>query len=254
MPNQPGSYDDTNNYATIEPVKNPYHFFSGRSDVNLSRRNKLSYRGPAKPLSCSTTTILSQSGLSESGLGRDIWGAMIDDIHTFSPTLVGDLRVGFTRYDAYYFQASTGPWPDLSTPPGGYNPTNLGFPSYIAANASTVADAHFHGVRRLHLNGNNSGHYTNQPYNVYQLFNSYTKVRGEHTIKFGVEIRLQDFTNINWANSTGTYTFDTGTWVKANSGSASAPTMGGSMAAIPVRSPHQRQLSHQCAVQSRRLL
>src|SRR5208337_2054149 len=29
---------------------------------------------------------------------------------------------------------------------------------------------------------------------------------------------------------TGTYTFDTGTWVKANSGSASAPTMGGSVA------------------------
>ena len=164
------------------------------------------------------------------GLGRDIWGATVDEVHTFSSTFVADLRVGFTRYDAYYFQASTGQWPDLATPAGGYNPTNLGFPSYIAANANVLQMPVFTASDGYTLNGNNSGHYTNQPYNVYQAFNSYTKIAGEHTIKFGGEIRLQDFTNINWANSTGTYTFDTGTWVKANSGSASAPTLGGSMA------------------------
>ncbi len=230
LPNQPGVYDDTNNYATSEPVKNPYHFFSGRSDINLGSRDKMSIMGRQSLYLQYDNDIFHNLAYLNHGLGRDIWGATVDEVHTFSSTFVGDLRVGFTRYDAYYFQASTGQWPDLSVPAGGYNPTNLGFPSYIAANANVLQMPVFTASDGYTLNGNNSGHYTNQPYNVYQAFNSYTKITGQHTIKFGGEVRLQDFTNINWANSTGTYTFDTGTWVKANSGSASAPTLGGSMA------------------------
>jgi len=230
LPNQPGVYDDTNNYATSEAVKNPYHFFSGRSDINLGSRDKITVLGRQSLYLQYDNDIFHNLAYLNHGLGRDIWGAAVDEVHTFSSTFVGDLRVGFTRYDAYYFQASTGQWPDLATPPGGYNPTNLGFPSYIAANANVLQMPVFTASDGYTLNGNNSGHYTNQPYNIYQLFNSYNKVWGAHTIKFGGEVRLQDFTNINWANSTGTYTFDTGTWVKANSGSASAPTLGGSMA------------------------
>ncbi|HKE26636.1 MAG TPA: carboxypeptidase-like regulatory domain-containing protein [Bryobacteraceae bacterium] len=230
LPDQNGVYDDTNNFATSEPVKNPYHFFSGRSDVNLGSRDKISIMGRQSLYLQYDNDIFHNLAYLNHGLGRDIWGAAIDEVHTFSSTLVADLRVGFTRYDAYYFQASTGQWPDLSVPAGGYNPTNLGFPSYISANANVLQMPVFTASDGYTLNGNNSGHYTNQPYNVYQLFNSYTKVWGAHTIKFGGEVRLQDFTNINWANSTGTYTFDTGTWVKANSSNASAPTLGGSMA------------------------
>jgi hypothetical protein len=230
LPNQNGVYDDTNNYGTSEAVKNPYHFFSGRSDINLGSRDKVSVLGRQSLYLQYDNDIFHNLAYLNHGLGRDIWGATVDEVHTFSSTFVADLRVGFTRYDAYYFQASTGQWPDLATPPGGYNPTNLGFPSYIAANANVLQMPVFTASDGYTLNGNNSGHYTNQPYNVYQAFNSYTKITGEHTLKFGGEVRLQDFTNINWANSTGAYTFDAGTWIKANSGSASAPTLGGSMA------------------------
>jgi hypothetical protein len=230
LPNAPGVYDDTNDESTIEAVKNPYHFFSGRTDVNLSSKNKLTIVGRQSLYVQYDNDPFHNIAFLNSGLGRDIWGAMVDDIHTFSPTMVGDLRVGFTRYDAYYFQASTSTWPDLATPAGGYDPTQLGFPSYEASNASRLQMPSFYAADGYYFTGNDSGHYTNQPYNVYQLFNSYTKVRGDHTIKFGVEIRLQDFTNINWANSTGVFTFDTGSWIKANNSTASAPTMGGSMA------------------------
>lgn len=230
LPNQPGVYDDTNNYGTSEPVKNPYHFFSGRGDINLGSRDKLSLLGRQSLYLQYDNDIFHNLAYLNHGLGRAIWGTAIDEVHTFSSTFLADLRVGFTRYNAYYFQASTGYWPDLSVPAGGYDPTNLGFPSYIAANANVLQMPVFTASDGYTLNGNNSGHYTEQPYNVYQLFNSYTKIAGQHTIKFGGEVRLQDFTNINWANSTGDYTFDTGTWVKANSGSASAPTLGGSMA------------------------
>jgi len=230
LPNRTGVYDDTNNYGAIEAVKNPYHFFSGRSDANLGNRDKLTILGRQSLYLQYDNDIFHNLAYLNHGLGRDIWGAAVDDVHTFSATMLADLRIGFTRYDAYYFQASTGPWPDLATPAGGFNPTQLGFPSYMATNANVLQMPVFTASDGYTLNGNNSGHYTNQPYNVYQLFNSYTKVQGEHTIKFGGEVRLQDFTNINWANSTGTFTFDTGTWVKANSSNASAPTLGGSMA------------------------
>jgi hypothetical protein len=229
LPNIAGVYDDTNNYSTNENVKNPYHFFSGRADVNISDRDKLTIVGRQSLYLQYDNDIFHNLAYLNHGLGRDLWGGFVDYIHTFTPTLIGDLRVGFNRYDAFYFQASTGSWPDLTVPKGGFNPTALGFPSYLASNANVLQMPTFTASDGYTLNGNNSGHYTNQPYNTYQLFNSYTWVRGQHTIKFGGEVRLQDFTNINWANSTGTFTFDTGTWVKQTS-NATAPTLGGSMA------------------------
>ncbi len=45
LPNRAGVYDDTNNYGANEPVKNPYHFFSGRADVNMGQRDKLTILG-----------------------------------------------------------------------------------------------------------------------------------------------------------------------------------------------------------------
>jgi len=60
-------------------------------------------------------------------LFRKSWGGMVDDVHMFSSTFVGDLRLGLTRYDAYYNQGSAG-----------YDPTKLGFPlvHYLQFDAS----------------------------------------------------------------------------------------------------------------------
>ena len=217
LPNLAGNYDDTNNYGTNENVQNPYHFFSGRTDVNISDRNKLTIVG-RQSLYLQYGNDFNNIAYLNHGLGRDLWGGMVDDVHTFSPTMVGDLRIGFNRYDAFYYQASAG-----------YDPAQLGFPSYIASNSTHLMIPFFTFSDGYSGNGNTSGHFSNQPYNVYQLFNSYTKVQGTHTVKFGGEVRLQDFTNMDWTNSTGAYTFDAGTWVKATS-TSSAPTLGGSMA------------------------
>ncbi|HWB82903.1 MAG TPA: carboxypeptidase regulatory-like domain-containing protein [Bryobacteraceae bacterium] len=229
LPNQAGTYDDTNNFAINQNVQNPYHFFSGRADVNISERNKLTVVGRQSLYLQYDNDIFHNLAYLNHGLGRDIWGGMVDDVNTFSPSMVGDLRLGFTRYDAFYYQASKGFWPDLQVPQGGFDPAQLGFPSYMATSANVLQMPQFTFSDGYTGNGNNGGHYINQPYNTYQLFNSFTKIYQNHTIKFGGEVRLQDFTNINWANSTGTFSFDTGTWVKKTS-TATAPTQGGSMA------------------------
>jgi len=215
LPNRPGVYDDTNNYGANENALNPYHFFSGRGDINISDRNKLTLVGRESMYEQVNGALFNNIAYLNNYLFRASWGGMVDDIETFSPTLVGDLRIGLTRYDPYYNQGSAG-----------FDPTKLGFPSYMTSSSTHLM---MPGFSFSGYTGNAGGNDTNQPSNVYQLFNSYTKVAGSHIVKFGGEIRLQDFSNISWSNSTGVFTFDGGTWVKANS-NASTQTLGGSLA------------------------
>jgi hypothetical protein len=136
----------------------------------------------------------------------------------FTPTFVSDLRIGGNRYDQFSFQ-----------PSAGYDATKLGFPSYINTASTHPIFPLFAFSDGYAGNAATSSYYINQPYNTYQIFNSYTKIVGSHTVKFGGQALLQDFSNISWLNSSGSYTFDTGSWVKATS-SATAPTLGGSLA------------------------
>jgi hypothetical protein len=218
-PNTAGIYDDTNNFNSPENTVDRYHSFSGRSDVNISNRNKLTVSG-RQSYWCQTgpNDIVENLAYEQHPICRDLWGGMVDDVHSFSPTLVADLRLGFNRYDQYSFQTSQG-----------FDPTSLGFPSYIAANSPHLMIPLFTFSDGYAGNAATSSYYINQPYSTYQIFNSYTKVWGAHTIKFGGQALLQDFTNLNWLNSTGGYTFDAGSWVRASS-TATNPTLGGSMA------------------------
>jgi hypothetical protein len=218
-PNFAGKPDGTNNYFVGLTTNNSYCSYQGRLDVNISNANKLTGNVRQSLWEQKSGNLFNNIALGESGL-RSIWGASADDVHTFSPTLVGNLRVGFTRYRAYYVQNSDG-----------YDPTQLGFPSYISSNATkllmpvfTFSDGFLVASPVTNL------HYSDQPYNTYQIFGSLTKIKGAHSLKAGAEYRVLDFSNMAWSNATGAYTFDS-TWVKASS-TASGQPLGGSMAAF----------------------
>jgi hypothetical protein len=217
--NAPGVYDDTNDYYDAENTIDNYHSYSARGDINISNRNKLSLTG-RKSWWCQTgpNDVVENLAYEQHPICRILWGGMIDDVHTFSPSFVGDLRLGLNRYDQYSTQ-----------PSAGYDATKLGFPSYINTDSVHPMFPLFTFSDGYAGNAATSSYYINQPYNTYQIFNSYTKIIGAHTLKFGGQALLQDFTNINWLNSSGGYTFDAGTWVKATS-SATSPTLGGSLA------------------------
>ncbi len=152
----------------------------------------------------------------------------MDEIHTFAPTFISDFRFGFNRYDAFYYQAIKDRGQGFRERP-------------LQSDATGVSGVHGHERNRVadacnsplatatRATGITAGTTRTNPITFISSLTRYTKVAGAHTLKFGGEVRLQDFTNINWADSTGLFTFDTGTWVKANS-NASAPTLGGSMA------------------------
>jgi len=211
--------DDTNNFISPENTIDEYHSFSGRSDVNLGSRNKLTVSGRQSNW-CQTgpSDIVLNLSYEQHPICRDLWGGMVDDVFVFSPTFFADLRLGGNRYDQYSFQPSQR-----------YDATQLGFPAYLNTSSTHPVFPLFTFSDGYAGNAAPSSNYINQPYNTYQLFNSYTKVIGTHTVKFGGQALLQDFTSISWYNASGSYTFDAGSWVKASS-TATNPTLGGSMA------------------------
>jgi hypothetical protein len=186
-----GTKDYSSNYFSPLTTNNSYYAFSGRLDFDLSSRNRLSTNIQNSFWSQNSGILFNNIARGEVG-SRAIWGGMVDDVHTFSPTLVGNLRAGFSRYRAYYDQSSIG-----------FDPTTLGFPSYIAANATKSLMPVFNlNDGFFTSNPSTSMHYSDQPYNIYQAFGSMTKIAGSHTLKFGGEHRVMDYTNLSWSGST----------------------------------------------------
>lgn len=136
----------------------------------------------------------------------------VNDTQTFSPTLLLNTTLGFTRgawhIDAYNPQGVNDP---LST---------LGFPSYLQSNG-------FPGVPAIFLNTYFSAGYTSQgtdPYGNYrlgqdtgQLTVTLDKVHGPHELKFGFDGRLHQMNYIQTNAPVGLFSFD-------ESGSNGCPT------------------------------
>jgi hypothetical protein len=127
----------------------------------------------------------------------------INDTHTFNPTLLLNVTLGFTR----------GVWHiDAYNPHGVDDPLgNLGFPSYLLANG-------FKGVPAIFIDQYPSAGYTNigtDPYGNYrlgqntgQLSATLNKVHGQHEIKFGFDSRIHQINYIQTNAPNGFFTFN----------------------------------------------
>ena len=127
----------------------------------------------------------------------------VNDTHTFSPSLLLNVTLGFTRgvwhIDAYNPQGVTDP---LGT---------LGFPSYLQSNG-------FAGVPAAYLTdyANNGGtSIGTDPYGNYrlgqdtgQLAATIDKVHGAHELKFGFDGRIHQINYIQTNAPVGIFTFD----------------------------------------------
>ncbi|MBI3477723.1 MAG: TonB-dependent receptor [Acidobacteria bacterium] len=128
----------------------------------------------------------------------------INDTHTFSPTLLLNLTLGFTR----------GVWHiNAYSPHGVADPlAELNFPSYLDSNG-------FKGVPAIFIDQYPSAGYTNigtDPYGNYrlgqdtgQLAATLDKVHGKHEIKFGVDSRIHQINYIQTNAPNGVFSFGT---------------------------------------------
>jgi hypothetical protein len=116
---------------------------------------------------------------------------VLSDTHTFTPALIHETRVGVARQIFDFKVASAGDgWPQqlglpASVPPDTFPAVNNGLPGF---NTGTV--------------GRRGGV-------VWQLFDSLTWLKGNHSVKFGTELRLIQANNLQKATPSGSFNFPT---------------------------------------------
>jgi hypothetical protein len=215
-PNQPGKSDGEQNYVVNDPTTDKYVSYMGRTDMNLGDRDKLFFDYHTSYYTNGSADIF-QNLASGQYSNLNLLGGTLDNVHIFSPSLVLDSRLGYSRS----YTSST-------IKSDGFDPAELGFPSYLLANSTLPA------MPRIAFSDAFAGLSTSpgsiSTFDTVQLFNTVTKIVGQHTLRFGGDFRRERYSKLNPGYAAGTFTFGT-TWVTGSS-TGSAPPFGGSMASF----------------------
>jgi hypothetical protein len=154
-------------------------------------------------------------------LFRNNWGMSVDEVYTVNPTNILDVRLNFTRMNEAH-----------DVPSAGFNPTSVGLPDYLGGDSNhlqmpVISFATATGLQALGATGANK-----LPSQSYQLFASWMRIKGEHTIKAGVDFRQYRLSTSTAGNSTGAISFSANSWVKASSSASSTVTTGQDLASF----------------------
>ncbi len=200
-PTNPNAYLGYLNYTGAYNSGDRYNNELGRMDYIISPKQKLYLTGRHNQR---VQYLNQQFGNSNPALGdflyRINWGGSLGDIVTFSPTLLGEFRLNYTRYSQPSYTAGDG-----------FNPSSLGLPN--------LPSAHYIFPRfYFNLYGTQNG--TQQslggttqtpgtaPFDSDDVFINFIKTKGLHTIKFGADGRKFQKGNFTFGNSGGLYNFD----------------------------------------------
>ena len=159
-------------------------------------------------------------------LQRLNWGLTFDDVYTISPTFLMNSRLNWTRF--------VEPQTNFSL---GYDSTSLGLPAYLSANAprKILPRVSFSTFTAL---GSDGG--IERPLDIFQIFESFTKIQGKHTLKFGVDLRQYRESQLNAGYSNGTFVFSTN-WTNGPLDNSPAAPIGQDLAAFLLGMPTSGQ-------------
>ena len=220
-PNYPGRSDGAQNYATSGAGTQGFNTEFGRLDFNLSDRHKVF--GNVRH---SFSNVQNSEGYFNNiatGFSnvRTAWGMTLDDVYLLSPITVVNVRLNWTRFILNY-----------GVPSEGFDPTSLGFPSYILANSNFPAmPAIVFGGNTFNPLNTRSTTAGNTPSDSFQVFGSLVRAWGSHTLKFGADLREYRMSDFSPGNSTGRYTFGTN-WTNGPFSNSAAAPMGQEFAAF----------------------
>jgi hypothetical protein len=203
LPNIPGQANGFANYTLSDIDSDAYDNELGRLDINVSDKHRLwfdarhNYRYQTKDPYFNNVA----NGYS---LQRINQGASLDDVYSITPSLLMDIRGNWTRFITIGGYASNG-----------FDPTSLGFPSYIAQSAAAPFLPPITFTTGTVANGTNpsfqpfepNGSVSNVPFDSIQLFGYIVKIRGNHSTKIGVDIREYRAGSEAVGNANGAYTF-----------------------------------------------
>jgi hypothetical protein len=224
LPNQPGTLSGTNNFYNATSAVVNTDTVDAKIDENINDRNRFFFRYSQRnlqqppPLHLPAADAVAQ--LDANYQPQVSHAAAFDYTFTASPTFLMELRYGFSRMAL-----------DWTTLSDGFNPSSLGFPSYIAANADRllfpgIAAANYYG-----LGDAGQGDAKKSGFESHLLGLNVTKVLTSHVIKFGFEGRMMRVNDIESGSSTGAFSFTTAITQGPNPNAASS-TAGNSIASL----------------------
>ena len=220
--NQAGSNDGQNNYLANSVRRDTYNGELGRIDFNASDRHKMfwDYRHNDR--------IEDRNNRFQNiATGRDLlrlnWGSTFDDVYTFTPTTVMNVRFNWTR-----FVESTISFGD------GYNATQLGLPAYLVANSPRLVLPPLSFSNSINqITSDTDG---NTPFDSFQLFGDVVKTTGRHSLKIGADIRELRESNIGYGNSQGSFSFNQN-WTRGPLDNSTTAPMGQDFASFMLGLP-----------------
>ncbi len=145
---------------------------------------------------------------------------MLDSVHTFSPTLFSDIRLNWTRFVE-----------DYVNPSKGFNPTALGYPAYMASASESLQIPSISFPGSTFQNLGNTYFWYHNPSDSFQIFGDVVKVWGNHTFKFGADVRQYRMSYFTTGNSTGTFAFGS-SWTNGPFSNSAAAPLGQEFAAF----------------------
>jgi len=199
LPNYNGAAtraDGYNNYFASDPTHNNYKSHAGRIDYNISTSNKL-FGELHRSTNETTQSDVFHNPLTGTTSRLALWGGSLDDVENFNPTTNLDMRLGFSRSE------------QTSNPKNvGTDPSTFGFPSYISGNSALLAIPRITFTSSSNIPSLSATPGNRAFFNTIQLFGSFNKTIGHHTIKIGPDIRLNKNTTLSPGNSNGNYSFN----------------------------------------------
>jgi Carboxypeptidase regulatory-like domain len=215
-----------NNYFTYTPSLSNYVSHQGRLDYNLSAKNKMWGEAHRSRYITSASNYFHNAS---TGTVSDqiLAGGLVEDVHTFSPTLFLDVRGSVTRYDNSNYVSSTG-----------ISASSIGFPGYIAANSTSIALPQFtftDATSPLSIS-NQPGAFEN--FDTVQLFATLTKIYGRHSFIIGADARAYKGSYLTPGAADGTFSFTNGAGgPMAPSNTAAEATFGSAFAEFDLGIP-----------------
>jgi hypothetical protein len=227
-PNVTALANGTNNFGNTATSNDNYSNELGRIDYNMSDHSRMFFNVRHNS-EFQTKNNYFGNIATGSNLTRENWGASADEVYTISPTTIVNVRLNYTRLTELHGEPSSG-----------FDPTKLGFPSYIASTAQ-YAQLPFIGFSgscgsqtSFQCLGDTGA--SKDPSQSLQLFGDVVKITGSHAIKAGVDVRQYRLNVINYGNSAGSYTF-ANNWTKQSTSTSTAAVPGQDFASMLLGDP-----------------
>lgn len=221
LPNQPGQPDGRDNYLANTVRRDTFNNELGRLDFNISDRHKMfwSLRHNDR---IENRNNLFDNIATGNFLGRVNSGSTLDDVYTFSPTTIMNIRFNWTRFKESNIK-----------PSDGFDFTTLGLPASLKAVSPKLVLPRFN-FDNLTSIGDNAGDVT--PYDSFQIFGNLVKLLGKHSLKIGTDLRLLRESSNSYGNASGRYDF-TSAWTRGPLDNSTSAPLGQDLAAFMLGLP-----------------